>query len=324
MRTTALAFTLVLGVAQATHAESFRFVALGDMPYGAPEKVYGPYEQLIRTVNARRPALVIHVGDVKSGSTPCSDELLRDQRAFLDRFEAPVLYTPGDNEWTDCHREKAGGFDPLERLAFLRRSFFDDPSRSLGGAPVTVESQALIMPAGHADFPENQRYRHGGVLFVTLHVVGSNNNFEIRSPAAASEFFARERAALAWLSDSFAEAARNGDRAVVVAIQADMFESGFDREKETFAGHSGFGRIGSALAREAAAFARPVLLIYGDSHLLRLDQPFRRTAPNLLALQVFGDEDMHAVEVGIDTDDPAVFSFRPVWNPAIAGSSPRS
>lgn len=323
MHRTALAFTLVLGVSQALHAESFRFVAPGDMPYGAPEKVYEPYEQLIRAVNDRRPALVVHVGDIKSGSTPCSDELLREQRAFLDRFAAPLLYTPGDNEWTDCHREKAGGFDPLERLAFLRRSFFDDPSRSLGGTPVTVESQALIMPADHADFRENRRYRHGGVLFVTLHVVGSNNNFEIRSPAATSEFFARERAALAWLSDSFAEAARSGDRAVVVAMQADMFESGFDREEEAFAGHSGFGRIGPALAREAAAFARPVLLIYGDSHLLRLDQPFRRTAPNLLALQVSGAEDMHAVEVGVDTDDPAVFSFRPVWNPAIAGSAAR-
>ena len=40
----------------------------------------------------------------------------------------PVLYTPGDNEWTDCHRRRAGGFDPRERLTRLRQMFYDESS----------------------------------------------------------------------------------------------------------------------------------------------------------------------------------------------------
>jgi hypothetical protein len=29
-----------------------------------------------------------------------------------------------------------------------------------------------------------------------------------------------------------------------------------------------------------------------------------------------GADQMHAVEVAVDTDDPAVFTFRPVWSPS--------
>ena len=44
----------------------------------------------------------------------------------MDRFEGPLVHTPGDNEWTDCYRKKAGEFDPLERLAKVRAMFFPD------------------------------------------------------------------------------------------------------------------------------------------------------------------------------------------------------
>jgi hypothetical protein len=37
----------------------------------------------------------------------------------------------------------------------------------------------------------------------------------------------------------------------------------------------------------------------------------------LTALEVFGDEDMHAVEVTVNTDTPSVFGFQPLLNPAL-------
>lgn len=43
--------------------------------------------------------------------------------------------------------------------------------------------------------------------------------------------------------------------------------------------------------------------------------PFRKRLPALVDLEVFGADQMHAVEVMVDTDDPAVFAFRPIWNP---------
>lgn len=256
---------------------------------------------------------MIPIGDTKSGSTPCSDELLDAQRDFLNSFAAPVLYTPGDNEWTDCHRPKAGGFDPLERLAYIRQTYFGDGSRSMGADPVTVESQA-------ADgYPENARLLHKDIMFVTAHVVGSNNNFEVRDPQAVAEFFARDAANVAWLRDSFAAAAAADARALVLAIQADMFEFDFGMpwDTEGWLRHSGFQTFGEALKAEAAAFGRPVLLIYGDSHVFRQGRPFPTTAPALMSLEVPGDKEMHAVEVHANPEAPGVFSVSLLRNPAM-------
>ena len=69
--------------------------------------------------------------DIKGGREPCSDALFARRRALLARSAHPLVLLPGDNEWTDCHRPSAGAFDPLERLAALRRRFFA-PGRSLG------------------------------------------------------------------------------------------------------------------------------------------------------------------------------------------------
>ena len=61
-------------------------------------------------------AFVVHDGDLKSGSSLCSDEVLRDMLDVFQASKTPLVYVPGDNEWTDCHRASNGGYDPLERL----------------------------------------------------------------------------------------------------------------------------------------------------------------------------------------------------------------
>lgn len=306
-----LALPLIAVLATGAAAEPFSFVALGDAPYGKPEEVYAPYERLIAAINGRAPALVIHVGDTKSGSTPCSDELLGQQLGFMNSFAAPLLYTPGDNEWTDCHREKAGGFDPLERLAHIRGTYFGEGGMSFGAAPVEVASQAA------AGYPENARLLFKDVMFVTTHVIGSNNNFEVRDPKAVAEFFARDAANTAWLKESFAAAGEA--KALVVAMQADMFEFDWNAfGDETWLRHSGFAGFGPALIAEAAAFGKPVLLVYGDSHTFRAGRPFPTRAPNVLSLEVPGEAQMDAVEVTVDTATTGVFSTALVKNPALS------
>ena len=74
-RKTFLTATL-LAAALPALAEPFTIVTLGDTAYGDPAKAYPQFEALIATINAVKPELVIHVGDIKSGSTPCSDENL--------------------------------------------------------------------------------------------------------------------------------------------------------------------------------------------------------------------------------------------------------
>jgi len=155
-----------------------------------------------------------------------------------------------------------------------------------------------------------------GVMVMTAHVVGSNNNFEVRDPAAVAEFFARDAANVAWLQNSFDAAIAADAKAVVVAFQADMFEFDFNEfGDETFLRHSGFVNFGNALVAKAAEFGKPVLIVYGDSHIFRVTRPFPTTAANIMALEVFGDKDMNAVEVTVNPDDAAVFSFTPVINP---------
>jgi hypothetical protein len=303
-------------LATAAQAEPFSFIALGDNPYGDPAVVNPIYEVLIDTINARNPDFVVHIGDFKSGSTPCDDAMFSQQLAYMNSFATATIYTPGDNEWTDCHREKAGKFDPLERLATLRAQFFADPTKSLGMEPMTVESQAVVMADSYATFVENRRFMQDAVMIMTAHVVGSNNNFEIRDPAAATEFFARDAANVAWLENTFDAAIAGNAKAIIVAFQADMFEFDFNTAgDETFLRHSGFGNFAAALVAKATEFGKPVLIVYGDSHKFQVSRPFPTTAGNIMAVEVFGETDMNAVEVTVNPDDPAVFSFTPVINP---------
>lgn len=314
---TLLASTALLLSAFSAQADGFKFIALGDSPYGVPAEVNPSFEALIKTINDRSPAFSVHIGDTKSGSTLCDNAMLDQQLKFMNMFASAMLYTPGDNEWTDCHREKAGKFDPLERLDYIRKAYFADPAKSLGAAPIAVESQSAVMADKFAKFAENRRLSKDGVVFMTAHVVGSNNNFEVRDPKAAAEFFERDAANVAWLENTFDSAKAQDAKAVVVAFQADMFEFDFNEfQDETFLRHSGFVNFGSALVRKANEFGKPVLIIYGDSHIFRVGRPFVKTAPNIMALEVFGDTDMNAVEVTVEPNDPAVFSFKPVINPS--------
>ncbi len=292
------------------YAQPFSFVALGDLPYGSEAQAYPPYRALIGTINKMHPPFSIHVGDVKSGSTLCSDQELHAQIGHFKMFETAVVYTPGDNEWTDCHRANNGAYDPQERLQALRERFFT-PGQSLGKTPLQLQNQSTLDPA-HAKFIENQRWLHQQVLFVTLHIVGSNNNFEVRDPSAVAEFFERDLANVAWIRDAFAYAQQLSVKAIVFAMQADVFES--KSIWEDFPGHSGYrSSIGNTLLPLAADAAVPVLLIHGDSHVFRFDQPFslaKKPLNNLTRLVVPGANDVRAVNVTVDVGQRMPFAVR--------------
>jgi len=292
----AAAFTVL-----AAQAQAFQFVALGDLPYGDPAKVGAPYRALIGSINRLQPAFSIHIGDFKSGSTRCTNEEFQSQLQHFGLFASALVYTPGDNEWTDCHRANNGAYDPLERLAMLRTMFFP-AGQSLGQASLAVQSQAAQNPA-FAKFVENLRWQHQGVVFATLHIVGSNNNFEVRDARAVAEFMERDRANIAWIQDAFAQAQSSGAKAVVFAMQADVFDS--KSIWEDFPAHSGFRTsIAETLLPLAAAARMPVLLIHGDSHVFRFDQPFsinKTPITNLTRLEVPGANDIRAVQVSVDT-----------------------
>jgi hypothetical protein len=302
----ALAAGLV-AVASPGAAQPFSFAAIGDMPYFLPAD-YQRFEKLIAEINRRAPAFTIHVGDIKSGSTRCTDETFTTIAGYFATFEAPLIYTPGDNEWTDCHRANNGGFDPLERLAKIRSLFFPD-DMSLGRKRLKLAQQSA--DPKFRKFVENARWTHNNVTFATLHIIGSNNNLQ-RNRAAVEEYLERNDANLAWLEASFAEARTQNRAALVLSIQANPHFEKHPDEK------SGFNDFLAVLERETLAFGKPVLLIHGDTHYFRIDQPLtvgpqKRRADNFIRLEVYGERDVHGVLVSVDAaDGVSPFTFRPI------------
>ncbi|MFZ5538673.1 MAG: metallophosphoesterase [Pseudomonadota bacterium] len=309
-------------VAPNAHAGAFSFALIGDSPYGPAESAL--VERVIDEINADASIrLVLHAGDVKGGRERCDDELLRARYAQLQRLRAPVVFTPGDNDWTDCHRPAAGSFNPVERLAALRAIFYPDPRRTSGGTPLPVEPQSA--QRGFAPFVENVRFVHEGVVFATLHVVGSNNGLEPwrgidpddgpRSPRAErlAEFERRQAAGLAWLDAAFAHARSVGAPAVVLLMQANPrfdLPAGDPRR-------AGFDALLARLAQRAAEFDRPVLLAHGDFHDFVVDRPLDREdaaprVPKLVRVQSFGSPRIGWVKVTVDPAAPSPWRFEAV------------
>ena len=95
------------GTSEESSAKPMTMAVIGDVPYGSAQEA--SFGQLIEAVNADPQVReVIHLGDIKSGSTTCTDERFAAVAAAFDTFKDPLLYTPGDNEWTDCHRVNNG------------------------------------------------------------------------------------------------------------------------------------------------------------------------------------------------------------------------
>ena len=225
----------------------------------------------------------------------------------LERFNEiahPLIYVPGDNEWTDCHRANNGAYDPIERLAYLRDLFFPT-DESLGARTLTLERQSA--EPQYALYRENVRWVVKNVMFAGLHVVGSNNNLG-RTPAADAEYAARNAATVSWLHDTFDLATAQGHKAVMLVIQANP---NFDLPP---AQRTGFNDFLAALEAETLAFEKPVVLVHGDSHYFRIDKPMlgtisRRRVENFTRVETFGENDNHWLRVTVEPGNPNVFVF---------------
>ena len=278
----------------------------GDLPYTAAEEATFP--ELIQEMNQDRELdFVIHVGDFKDGGfTRCSDPVFQRAKAWFDLFQHPLIYTPGDNEWTDCHRLGLGKYDPLERLARLRQIFFEG-EQSLGQRPLPIVRQSGD-PA-YTEFRENARWIMEGVVFATLHVVGSNNDLG-RTAKGDAAHRRRMTATLSWMKDAFALARTQGMGAVVLMMQANPK---FDEKP---ARRTGYNAFLSELEAEAREFKKPVLLVHGDTHTFRVDRPFNgkqngRPVENLTRLETFGSPHVGWVKVTIDPGAAAPFKIEP-------------
>jgi hypothetical protein len=313
--------------------ERFEFALIGDMPYEARQEKEFP--NVMNEIDAADLAFVAHNGDLwwdgiawtekAGGRPPCDDDTFRHRRALAEASRHPFIVTPGDNDWADCHRAKPRAFDPMERLARLRALFFAD-EYSLGRRKLPLARQSD--DPRYARYRENARWSYGGVVFVTLHVIGSNNNLG-RTPEMDAEHAERMAANLAWLGRAFDEARRRDSRAVMIIAQANpRFETAWpaaQQQRYMLAGlgikspetrrATGFDEFIAELERQTLAFGRPVVYAHGDTHLFRIDKPLygaasRRVVENFTRVETIGYPDTHWVRAIVDPADPNVFSFR--------------
>jgi hypothetical protein len=271
----------------------FELGLIGDLPYTVEEE--RKTEVLFGEMDSEKLAFVIHVGDIKSGISPCTDELYFREKERFESSANPLFYVPGDNEWTDC---ESTGYDPTERLERSREIFFAG-DESLGERTIPLTRQS-------ADYPENVRWSYGGVTFLGLNVPGPNNNRE----GASGEYERRNETNLEWMREGFDRAAAEGSSALMVVLQANP---GFELPPEE---RTGYNDLLAALEEETVLFGRPVVLVHGDTHTHRIDRPMTSSTSgerveNLTRVETFGSPVVGWVRAGVDTSEPEVFTFQP-------------
>ncbi len=292
---------------QAYSESSFRFIAIGDTPYSDKEKTLfeGTVTQAVKKAN---PPFVVHYGDFNSGDGPCTDAVLKEFRdTIYNLYPGRVFYTPGDNEWTDCDR--SGYADPskerfseLERLDFLKRLFFqqNNGKKQIKFPDPPDEWEYRQQP----NFPENARWIYNGVLFVTLHMVSTNNGrIEILlddTEQALALVDARDHANRVWLENAFKRAKdkQNFLDAVVIITQADVTSpdgagpciSTNRMSCDAFLPFRESLILQAGKFRERGKRLKPVLLLHGDTNPYCWDKDFGgKEAPNLWRLNAWGD-----------------------------------
>jgi len=334
--------------------EPLTIAVFGDWPYNLV--LLDSAQLLLNSVNSDpKVRLVMHVGDIHSGSMPCTGAGLNpvpagsnpawNQGIFavFEQFKDPFVYTPGDNEWTDCHKKKElSSGAALNELAAVRNLFFANPGETLGMHTRRVLTQAERFDRVHptdAQFVENVMWEQSRVVFVTLNLPGSNNDGLIWTApftdetARTREAAQRTLADIRWLQAAFAKAEEDDARAVLIGTQADMWDPA-----QVAAGGDGLGNYSifvHELASLALHFRRPVLLINGDSHVFEADHPLADPSsptgmihgtprvPNLTRITVQGSTNAPAewLRLTIDPRTPEVFSWENVVycaNPAVS------
>lgn len=308
------------------------FAAYGDMPY-LIKLPNGRTDDQVLTEDIA-PALrrrddipfVIHLGDLSRPETACSDNWLRQSQTFWQReLVKPVFYTPGDNDWADCDRESlAVRQSEIERLQQLRTILFSSPKtvtpgwqleevqRILARDPefthpenslAAIRRVLAITPGQFArewryetqsELPENAIWWRDGVLFVTVHMISTDNGrteILIDDPKRAIALVdERDRQNQLWLNRAFELAQKQDTKAVVVATQLDPFGPAIQQETPlsrclSNPAYAGFCKQVQTLS---GGLGKPVLLLHGDTNAYCLDQPFDNSK-NLWRLNAPGD-----------------------------------
>ena len=308
----ALSLMIILSGQASFGQSAFEFALVGDNPYSSA--TYDKYLRLIEDVNAEADIeWVVHLGDVNGGGQPCSDEELQSRFELNQRFDAAYVITPGDNDWLDCKRIGAGGFNEYERLDKFREIFFSTPGFSTGGEPMAITQQSAT--DDFPEFVENSMWEKNSIVFAAVHVLA------LTEPATdPRQFQRRNMAATAWIESTFQRAKKIDAKGVFLAMQADPWivfglPNLARRVCETCLDpRPTLEWLYPVLREQSLAFGKPVVLAVGDTHIFRVDKPLyseqNQLIQNFTRVEVFGNPLVHWVNVLVEPEEPWIFSFR--------------
>jgi hypothetical protein len=300
----------------------------GDMPYNALGKQQ--YPNLLLDVNDAHVEFSIFDGDLKAGGDgPCTDEnLYTPALADFAMLKRPLIWVPGDNDWTDCWGRYGaastapGADDPIERLQHERALFTSTPY-GLGQTKLRLTRESSE-GGQYAQYSENVRWKYGPVVYIGMNVQGSNDNYpypgvdgetgtQAQIDVQRAEEVARKAADLHWLDEGFAYAKQVHAAGVMIVIQADLNFNNEQHLTDTRS-YDSFPDYIDALRNVTLAFDGQVALVHGDSHYFKVDMPLNTpqggVVANFTRVETFGSRNTHWVAATIDADDPYVFTFQ--------------
>jgi calcineurin-like phosphoesterase family protein len=254
------------------------FAVMGDMPYNDAEKAMFslPDGKIVKAIQELNPPVLIFYGDFNKGNNSCTDSSFKELKGLMaNLLPGKVIYTPGDNDWTDCDRTSMKErFDELERLAFIRNLFYSEKAAAMyKDVPNLTRQEGTV---------ENAAWEINGLVFGTLHLPGTNDGrMEILKTDvdhALNEADRRDESNDKWLDSLFEKANAEGKHGLVVTLQADIYrpeEGVADKvcDKESRQDCDGLKRIRDKIATMAKSFNKPLLLIHGDTNGYCFNRP---------------------------------------------------
>ena len=261
-------------------------VILADTPYSNEEKeiLQGPEGMLYQLINKTKPSVVMHLGDFKAGGKSCTDKLLNEHKALLAQtYPGKVIFTPGDNDWTDCDRSSLFySFDELERLDFLIKLIYQTPPLLEEALPAIITQPEQI---------ENKLWINDRLAISTLHIVGTSNGRayigKSDKKTAIKKVDKRDKFNLAWLKEIEDKSAEFD--ALIIGFQADIYQQKVLKsglcDRSTLKACDAFSAYRQAFQDLAKRIKKPVLISHGDTG----DFCFEKLAENLWHLNAAGD-----------------------------------
>ena len=310
---------------QANETKAFSFAAYGHYIFDRNLKIDPGFFRLRTAIDATNPEFVVHVGDAMRGNIECPDKAIGVFLEALSQHSSPLIYTPGDNDWSECisakwkpniinrikrryvmWRYKDVFRDPIydsrRALRTIRQLAFP-PSVSLGKRTIPLSRQNEL--ASFKAFPENAHWVRHGILAATFHIIGGANNYQ----RDRAEFERRNMANLSWLDTVFGLAAQEKIVGIILFAQEAPFGYRQANHEQLGPGYNSFNK---ELTRQVRELQKPIIFIHGSGASLRVDNPLfddMGLIKNFTRVRVFDQDDERAVLIKVRKNLKALFEI---------------